>query len=204
MQVCFVIICFALKFFNIFQMVRFGDSIQCLIGSGKNYLPLFIQIFCKLCLRDIQSWNIAAVTRACRFFLYNIRRIRPFLNTYWTQLLVQAMVLSCLDYCNSLLAGLPASAIRPLQLIETTASRLVFNVPRHSHVTPLLTDLHWLPFIACIKFKTLVLAYQAVKGSAPAYIQNLIRPYTPARPPFHCLRTSGAAHEVHQTDQEQP
>ena len=57
-------------------------------------------------------------------------------------------------------------------------THLVFNVPRHSHVTPLLTDLHWLPVIAYIKCKALVLAYQAVKGSAPAYI----RPYTPARP----------------------
>ncbi|KAJ8343905.1 hypothetical protein SKAU_G00312340 [Synaphobranchus kaupii] len=40
------------------------------------------------------SENIAVVTRACRFFLYNIRRIHPFLTTHSTQLLVQAMVLS--------------------------------------------------------------------------------------------------------------
>ena len=128
------------------------------------------------------SENITAVTRTCRFFLYNIQRIRPFLTTYSNQLLVQAMVLSHLAYCNSLLAGLPASAIRPLQLIQNAAARLVINVPRHTHTTPLLTDLHWLPVIARIKFKTLVLTYQVVKGSAPAYIQQLIRPYTPARP----------------------
>ncbi|KAG5857225.1 hypothetical protein ANANG_G00017070, partial [Anguilla anguilla] len=88
------------------------------------------------------SQNIAAVSRTCRFFLYNTRRIRPFLTTYATQLLVQAMVLSRLDYCNSLLAGLPASTIRPLQLIQNAAARLVYNLPRHSHVTPLLTHLH--------------------------------------------------------------
>ncbi|KAJ8353285.1 hypothetical protein SKAU_G00208520 [Synaphobranchus kaupii] len=127
------------------------------------------------------SENIAVVTRACRFFLYNIRRIRPFFTTHSTQLLVQAMVLSCLDYCNSLLAGLPASAIRPLQLIQNAAARLVFNLPRRSHVTPLLIDLHWLPVMARIKFKTLVLAFQAVRGSAPPYLQKLIRPCTPTR-----------------------
>ncbi|KAJ8413309.1 hypothetical protein AAFF_G00093050 [Aldrovandia affinis] len=134
------------------------------------------------------SKNIAAVSRACRFFLYNIRRIRPFLTTYSTQLLVQAMVLY-LDYCNSLLAGLPASTIRPLQLIQNAAARLVYNLPRHSHVTPLLTTLHWLPVIARIKFKTLVLAYQVVKGSAPTYLLKILKPYTPARP--LCSATSG-------------
>ena len=49
--------------------------------------------------------------------------------------------------------------IEVLQLIQNAAARLIFNVPRYTHTTPLLTDLHWLPVIARIKFKTLVLAY---------------------------------------------
>ncbi|MGH0133757.1 UNVERIFIED_CONTAM: hypothetical protein FKN15_067302 [Acipenser sinensis] len=60
------------------------------------------------------SQHISTLARTCRFFLSNIRRIRPFLTNYATQLLVQALVLSRLDYCNSLLAGLPASARTPL------------------------------------------------------------------------------------------
>ncbi|MBN3306666.1 HINT2 protein, partial [Amia calva] len=53
--------------------------------------------------------HITTLTRTCRFFLSNIRRIRPFLMDNLTQLLVQSLVLSRLDYCNSLLASLPAS-----------------------------------------------------------------------------------------------
>ncbi|MCJ8746474.1 hypothetical protein PDJAM_G00142290 [Pangasius djambal] len=52
------------------------------------------------------SSHIANLTRSCRFLLYNIRRIRPFLSTEATQVLVQSLVISRLDYCNSLLAGL--------------------------------------------------------------------------------------------------
>ncbi|KAI4879259.1 hypothetical protein NFI96_003947 [Prochilodus magdalenae] len=64
------------------------------------------------------SAHIANLTRSCRFLLYNIRRIRPFLSQEATQLLVQSLVISRLDYCNSLLAGLPLRAIRPLQLVQ--------------------------------------------------------------------------------------
>uniref|UniRef100_A0A8C2BQ02 Reverse transcriptase domain-containing protein n=1 Tax=Cyprinus carpio TaxID=7962 RepID=A0A8C2BQ02_CYPCA len=80
--------------------------------------------------------NIATTTRSCRFALYNIRKIRPFLSEQATQLLVQALVLSRLDYCNALLAGLPACTIKPLQLIQNAAVRVVFNEPKTAHVTP--------------------------------------------------------------------
>lgn len=52
--------------------------------------------------------HIASVSRSCRFALYNIRKIRPYLTQYATQLLVQTLVSSRLDYCNALLKGLPA------------------------------------------------------------------------------------------------
>ncbi|XP_064193957.1 uncharacterized protein LOC135256013 [Anguilla rostrata] len=116
--------------------ISLGDTVMSSSPTAKN---LGVVMDNRLSL----SQNNTAVSRTFRFFLYNIRRTRPFLTIYATQLLVQAMVLSRLDYCNSLLAGLPASAIRPLQLIQNAAARLVYNLPRHSHVTPLLTDLHW-------------------------------------------------------------
>ncbi|KAI7813775.1 reverse transcriptase [Triplophysa rosa] len=56
--------------------------------------------------------QVASTTRSCRFILYNIRKIRPFLSEHATQVLVQALVLSRLDYCNALLAGLPVARIK--------------------------------------------------------------------------------------------
>ncbi|KAI4882365.1 hypothetical protein NFI96_002889 [Prochilodus magdalenae] len=101
------------------------------------------------------SAPIANLTLSCRFLLYTTRRIRPFLFQEATQLLVQSLVISRLDYCNSLLAGLPLRATRPLQLVQNAAARLIFNLPKFTHVTPLLRSLHWLPVAARIRFKTL-------------------------------------------------
>ncbi|KAK1789670.1 hypothetical protein P4O66_015563 [Electrophorus voltai] len=68
------------------------------------------------------------LTRPCRFLLCNIQRILPFLSQEATQVLVQSLVISKLDYCNLLLAGLPLRAIKPLQLVQDAAVRLVFNL----------------------------------------------------------------------------
>ncbi|XP_058607621.1 uncharacterized protein LOC131524461 isoform X1 [Onychostoma macrolepis] len=85
--------------------------------------------------------HIAKTARSCRFALHNIRKIRPFLTEHAAQLLVQALVISRLDYCNALLAGLPSNTIKPLQMIQNAAARLVFNEPKRAHVTPLFISL---------------------------------------------------------------
>ncbi len=120
-------------------------------------------------------------SRPCRFAPHNIRKIRPFLTEQAAQLLVQALVISRLDYCNALLAGLPSCTIKPLQMIQNAAARLVFNEPKRAHVTPLFVSLHWLPVAALIKFKTLMLACRTATGSAPTYFHSLLQIYTPSR-----------------------
>ena len=88
---------------------------------------------------------------------------------------------SRLDYCNALLTGLPACVVKPLQMIQNAAARLVFNQPKRAHVTPLLTELHWLPVAARIKFKSLMMAHKVLTGSAPTYLNALVRAYVTPR-----------------------
>ena len=41
------------------------------------------------------------------------------------------------------------------------------NIGELSNVTPALYDLHWLPVVARIRYKILVLAFKAIHGLAP-------------------------------------
>ncbi len=66
-------------------------------------------------------------------------------------------------------------------MIQNAAARLVFNEPKRAHVTPLFVSLHWLPVAARIQFKTLMLAYRTITGSAPTYFHSLLRTYIPSR-----------------------
>ncbi len=147
------------------------------IAPSKTARNLGVVIDDKLNFTD----HITKTARSCRFALYNIKKIRPFLSEHATQLLVQALVLSRLDYCNALLAGLPANSIKPLQLIQNAAARLIFNEPKRTHVTPLFINLHWLPIAARIKFKALMFAYRTTSGSAPLYLNSLLQTYMPSR-----------------------
>ncbi len=154
--------------------IQLGTSMIIPLGLARN---LGVILDDQLTFKD----HIAKRARPCRFALHNIRKIRPFLTEYATQLLVQALVISRLDYCNALLAGLPTCAIRPLQMIQNAAECLVFNEPKRAHVTLLLISLHWLPVEARIKFKSLVLAYITAMGSAPSHLHSLLSVYIPSR-----------------------
>ena len=57
----------------------------------------------------------------------------------------------------------------------TAAARLGFNQTMRAHVIPLLIERHWLPVAAHIKFKSLMLAYRVIAGSAPTYLNALVR-----------------------------
>ncbi len=122
------------------------------------------------------------------YLLYSTsRRSGPFFQNMLHN--VHALVLFRLDYCNALLAGLP---IKPLQLIQNAAARLIFNEPKRMHVTPLFINLYWLPIAARIKFKALIFAYKTINGSAPLYLISLLQTYVPSR----SLRSASERHII--------
>ena len=59
------------------------------------------------------------------YYLYNIRRIRKYLSRRSTETLIHAFVSSRVDYCNSLLYGLPAYQLNKLQRVQNAAARLI-------------------------------------------------------------------------------
>ncbi len=111
------------------------------------------------CWLDSQFKFETHITKVCNatfFRIYNIRRIRKFLNEDDTRTLVNASVTNRIDYCNNLLYGLPDIRLKKLQRVQNKAARLICNISRFDHITPILHKLHWLPVKFRIDFKVLL------------------------------------------------
>lgn len=151
------------------------DHIQ--IGSAK--------VPSSSCLRNLGSWfdehltmkqHVIKISGSSFYHIHNLRRIRKYLSKQTTETLVHALISCRIDYCNSLLYGIPDTTLKKLQRVQNAAARLVSGTPRFCHITPVLAELHWLPVAARIKFKILLLTFKAINGQSPDYICNLITP----------------------------
>jgi len=65
------------------------------------------------------------VTSVYYFHLRRLKPIRRILGRQITTGLINAFVLSRLDYCNSVLDGIPKSTTAPLQRVQNAAARLI-------------------------------------------------------------------------------
>ena len=93
-----------------------------------------------------------------------------------TKRLVSAFIISRLDYCNSVLAGLPQSTIAPLQRVQNAAARLVCNLGPLEQITASLRELHWLPIRQRITFKLCLTMPNVHVGHSPGYICETVKP----------------------------
>ena len=118
--------------------------------------------------------HVSRTARTCFYHLRRLRSVRRQLGRDVTARLVSAFVLSRLDYCNAVLAELPATTLAPLQRVLHAAARLILELRPRDHVTPALRDLHWLPLKQRIDYKLCLLVHKASTGQAPAYLSDLL------------------------------
>ena len=135
------------------------DTIQVLnstIPFQKSVRYLGVRLDPTLTMRD----HISDVCRSSYLSLRRIGSIRHLLSDKAAICLVNALITSRLDFCNSTLAGINVDQIYRLQRIQNAAARLITRKRKHEHISPALFDLHWLPVSYRIKFKLCVLVYR--------------------------------------------
>ena len=91
------------------------------------------------------------------------------------QVVVQALVLSRIDYCNSLLMGSVEYQINKLQRVQNMACRVICSVRKFDSISHHLKDLHWLRVHEQIAYKICILMFKCFRDIAPKYLTELVR-----------------------------
>ena len=114
--------------------------------------------------------QVTAVVRACFAALRQIRSVRRSMSRHALLTLVRALIVSKVDYCNSVLAGIYGQLQDRLQSVLNAAARLVFSARQPERITSLLRELHWLRVPERVTFRLCILAYRCLHGTAPSYL----------------------------------
>ena len=120
------------------------------------------------------STHVLSLGRSASFALWKVGKIRHLLDPNSTEKLIHAFVTSRLDYCNSLLFGLPVHEIQKLQLIQNSAARLITKTKKCLPYYAYFERTTWLPVQRRIEFKILCVTFKILHNMAPAYLEELL------------------------------
>ena len=132
-------------------------------------------------VRDLGVWidsgvtmstHISKVVAGCFATLRQLRSIRRSLTQMILTGLVVSLVLTRVDYYNSVLTGLSLSQLNKLQAVINAAAHLILSGRRCDYITLLLMQLHWLHVPERIEYKLCVLVYRCLHSMAPEYLAN--------------------------------
>ena len=86
--------------------------------------------------------QINTVCKTSCMHLYNISKIRCYLDKHSLACIIHAFFTCRLDYGSALLCGYPGSQIQKLQCVQHVAACLISGRRKYDHITPVLQDLH--------------------------------------------------------------
>jgi len=112
------------------------------------------------------------ISKVTSVWFYHLRRLRQIRN-YVSQTVMAQLVVSLVITRNSILAGLPACRLVPLQRVQNAAARLVLNLDRRAHFSPALQQLHWLPVKHRVTFKIATLMHKILQKRCPSYLADM-------------------------------
>ena len=132
--------------------------------------------------------QINNITSKCYFHIRKISKILKYLDLDAARSLINAYVISRMDYGNALLVNLPAYLVKKVQRVQNYAARVINRTGWRDSISRQLKDLHWLPVKQRIEFKILLLVYKSLNNLTPKYLKDMLKYH-------HTTRTLRSSHQ---------
>ena len=161
--------------------LEIGESVITPSGSIKNLGIMFDN---NLTMKD----HVSLLCRTVNFHLRNLNRIRYYIDRSTCAHAVGSLILSRLDYSNSLLGALSSTDLDRLQKLQNRAARLIYQ-----SISVARQLLLFVSCTGCLWSRELSLRSQCMcttvyNGSSPVYLQDLISKYNSGRQGLRCNR----------------
>jgi len=123
--------------------------------------------------------HIRSLACRCFFWIRQLLSVRRTITSDTIIALVNALIISRLDYCNSVLVGAYDIYLRQLQGVLNAAARLIARRRKFDSISSTIRDvLHWLPIRQRVDFKLSVLVFNCLRNLAPSYLMNMCQSVT--------------------------
>ena len=147
------------------KQIRILDTF---ISPSKSVKSLGVFMDRDLSINSLISKMLQAGFSAFR----QIRSIKKCLFYESLRTLAVALILSRIDYCNTLLAGFPETQLCKVQSLINITARLITGTRKFDHITPVLKKLHWVKVRDRVVYKILLLVFKCRLGYGPKYISE--------------------------------
>ena len=118
--------------------------------------------------------QVHRVVRSTYFHLRSIGLARKMLTVAATKQLIQALVISCLDYCNSLLTEIPTSLMSRLEMVQHRAAHLIFRSSGHCFSRTLLPLRLFVLGLALAHVTVITLSDAPIAGYNPTFFNRYL------------------------------
>lgn len=126
--------------------------------------------------------HVKNLCRTCNFHIRSLRSLCSSLDSKTAETIGRSIVMSKMDYCNSLLAFTSKRNIHRIQVVQNNLARLVSGSDYRQSAAPILSSLHWLPIEQRIKYKITTMVFKSRINLLPEYLSNSLTVFTSARP----------------------
>ncbi|KPJ06072.1 putative RNA-directed DNA polymerase from transposon BS [Papilio machaon] len=117
--------------------------------------------------------HISGVVRSCFYRLKVLYKVRRYLSERLRIQLVEALVLSKLNYSDAVYGPrLYARTEKLIQRVQNACARFCFSIPPRNHVTPFLNEHNMLKITYRRKLHLACLLFEIINTEAPKYLSN--------------------------------
>ena len=106
--------------------------------------------------RKKANYNLMLICNTCKY-----------INIDTTKMLLYTLILSQLEYVNSIQSRAPTTTMKPYQTTQIFAARIAYKKSRRKDVYTCLQELHWL--------QLLTIVCNALQGQAPQYFKEKLK-----------------------------